>query len=402
MRRTAIPPLCFLACLLSMAHLSSAQTDFDTRNREGLSRNPAELTLLLATNDERHTFHLFETIPIELGFNSSRPSAYSIELDEAMNFAGATHNFEVEPENSVLLTELEWASHGVVCCDSNRRYLSQQPKVFKRELTDYLRFEKAGTYRVFFTTRRVFRGPGKYMDFAASKMLLTSNILTLTILPDDPEWDAQRLAETLRTLHAPHVRANYRALEQKIKKIEPETARYFAFTNRLNQTEFAQAQKALNALDTQEAIRERVQNLEMVSSEERMSKREFGGGVFIYQPLLASTTRPDLVVAAMEERAEDPAFGVDYDYVEWWAKYVVLRDHIELFRAPLGEAEQQKRIHSFLEEEIAAKKDIVLRLDSVLASKANMAKDVTTLTIKAAKADLAYATKGSVPTTTNH
>jgi hypothetical protein len=315
-----------------------------------------------------------------------------------MNFAGAAHNFDVEPENSVLLTELEWGSHGVVCCDSNRRYLSQQPTVFKRELTDYLRFEKAGTYRVFFTTRRVFRGPGKYMDFAASKMLLTSNVLTLTILPDDPEWDAQHLAETLRTLHDPHVRANYRASEQKIKKIEPETARYFASTNRLDQTELAQARKSLNALDTQEAIRERVQNLEMVSSEERMSQREFGGGFLIYQPLLASTTRPDLVVAAMEERAGDPAFGVDYDYVEWWAKYVVLRDHIELFR---GEAEQQKRIHSFLEDEVAAKKDIVLRLDSLLASKVGMAKDVTTLTLKAVKTDIAYETSGKVQTSAN-
>jgi hypothetical protein len=72
------------------------------------------------------------------------------------------------------------------------------------------------------------------MDFTASKMLLTANILTVTILPDDPEWDAQRLAETLRTLHDPHVRANYCTLEQKINETESETARYFAFANRLN------------------------------------------------------------------------------------------------------------------------------------------------------------------------
>jgi hypothetical protein len=337
MMRAALLPLSFLLCLLSAVHLCGTQTDFDIRNKEGLSRNPAGLTLLLKAEAERQTFHLFETIPIELEFSSSSPSTYSIELDEAMNFAGWTHRFQVEPENSVLLTELEWSSHGVVCCDSNRRFLSQQPTVFKTDLPDYLRFEEAGTYRLFFTTRRVFKGPGKYMDFTASKMLLTSNILTVTILPDDPEWDAQRLAETLWTLHDPHVRANYCALEQKINETESETARYFAFANRLNQTEFAQAQKALNALDTEEAIRERVRDMEMVSSEERMSEREFGGGVLLYQPLLASTTRPALVVRAMEERAEDPAFGVDYDYVEWWAKYVALRHHNELFRAPLGD-----------------------------------------------------------------
>lgn len=232
-------------------------------------------------------------------------------------------------------------------------------------------------------------------------MLLTSNVLTLTILPDDPEWDAQRLAETLRTLHDPHVRANYRALEQKIQKFEPETAKYFAFANRLNLTVFAQAQKALNALDTEEGIRERVQHMEMMSQEELTSERKFGGGVLMYQPYLTSTTRPDLVVAAMEARAEDPAFGVDYDYVEWWAKYVVLRDHIELFRAPL-DAEQQKRIHSFLGDDVTAKKDIVLRLESLLASKTGVAKDVTTLTLTAVKSDIAYETKDKAPSPSNH
>jgi len=157
--RAAPLPLCFVVCMLSAVHLCSAQTDFDIRNKEGLSRNPAGLTLLLKAEAERQTFHLFETIPIELEFSSSSPSTYSIELDEAMNFAGWTHRFQVEPENSVLLTELEWSSHGVVCCDSNRRYLSQQPTVFKRDLTDYLRFEKAGTYRLFSPRGAYSRGP---------------------------------------------------------------------------------------------------------------------------------------------------------------------------------------------------------------------------------------------------
>jgi hypothetical protein len=401
MRQTALRALCFVACLLSMAYPCHAQTDFDVRSKEGLSRNPAGLTLSLKTEDGRQTFHMFETIPIELEFSSSRPSTYSIERDETMNFAGATHKFEVEPENSVLVTLLDWQSHGVVCCGTDRRYLSQKPIAFKRELTDYLRFAKPGTYRVFFSTRRVFKGPGKYMDFRASKILITSNILTLTILPDDPEWDAQRLAETLQTLHDPHVRANYRALEEKISKIEPETARYFAFANRLNQTEFAQAQKALNALDTEEAIRERVKNMEMVSKEEIARERKFGGGLLLFQPLLASTTRPDLVVAAMELRAEDPALGVDYDYVDWWATYVVLRDHIELFRLPFDDAERQNRFHSFLEYEVAAKKAIVLRLESLLASKGGAAKDAPALTIKTVKTDIAYETKTKAQASAN-
>jgi hypothetical protein len=402
MRRSALLALCFLAWVPSAIRPRDAQTDLDIRNKEGLSRNPAGLKLLLKTKDDRQTFHLFETIPIELQFSSSRLATYSIELDEAMNFAGWTHKFEVEPADAVLLTQLEWSSHGVVCWDSNRRYLSEQPTVFKRELTDYLRFEKAGTYRLFFTTRRAFRGPGKYSDFAASEMLLTSNVLTLTILPDDPEWDAQRFTATLQTLDDPHVRANYRDLEAKIKKMEPLTVRYSAFANRLDQTEFAQAQKALNALDTLEGIRERVEDMEMVSKGDVASEREFGGGDLLYQPLLASTTRPDLVVAAMEARAEDPAFGVDYDYVDWWARHIVLRDHIGLFRFPLDDAEQQKRFHSFLQDEIAVKQDIVLRLESLLASKQGVAKDVTKLTVKTVKTDITYQTNAKVQSSTSH
>jgi hypothetical protein len=402
MKRTALLPVCIVASLLWVTHPSVAQTDFDIRNQDGIGHNPTGLRLLLKTEDDRQTFHLFETIPIELEFSSSRPSTYTIEMDESMNFAGWAHKFEVEPDNAILLTEREWSSQGVVCCDSDRRYLSRQPTVFKRELTDYMRFEKAGTYRIFFSTRRVFKGPTKYMDFGASKILLTSNILTITILPDDSNWDAQRLSETLRKLHDPRIRANYRALEQKIKEIQPETARYFAFANRLPRTEFAQAQKALNALDTQDAVRERVQNMEMVSKKESTTERESGGGFVIHQPLLASSTRPDLIVAALEARAEDPALGVDYDYVDWWARYIVLRDHPELLRPFPDETEHQKRTHSFLVCEAEAERNILDQLESLLASKEGLANTVTKLTIKAVKADLAYEAKGGVQLSTSH
>jgi hypothetical protein len=395
MRRITLLPLCLLGCLLSVAHPCGAQTDFDIGNKEGLSRNPAGVRLLLRTTDGRLTFHLFETIPVELNFSSSRPSTYSIELDESMNFAGWTHTFEVEPEKTVLLTLLERGLRGVICCDSDRRSLSHHPTVLKRELTDYLRFEKAGTYRLYLTTRRVFKGERKYDDFSASKILLTSNILTLTILPDDPEWDAQRLAETLRKLHDPHVKANYDALKHAIDSIGSSSRKFVAEANRLNQTELVQAQKALNALDTPEAIRERMNLMNIMPKEETSSEGDFVGGIELWQPLLASSMRPDLVIAAMEARAEDPDFGVDYDYVVWWARYIVARDHVELFRPFLDETDHHKRLHPSLESEVAAKRDIVLRLELLLALKKGGAKDITAVTIKTVKADIADQNKGN-------
>jgi hypothetical protein len=100
----------------------------------------------------------------------------------------------------------------------------------------------------------------------------------------------------------------------------------------------------------------------------------------------------------METRAEAPDFGVDYDYVDWWAKYIVMRDHIELFRSFPDETEHQTRIHSFLEYEVGTKQDILLQLESSLASKKGAAKDITTLTIKAMKADIANQTEGKTQT----
>src|ERR1700731_5036347 len=110
MRLAGLRPLFVLGCLLSVAYPTRAQTDFDNGNIQGLRRNPAGLKLELRTKDGRLTFHLFETIPVELEFSSSRPSTYSIELDESMNFAGWTHKFEVEPQEAVLLTMLELQS----------------------------------------------------------------------------------------------------------------------------------------------------------------------------------------------------------------------------------------------------------------------------------------------------
>jgi hypothetical protein len=237
-------------------------------NEDGLKGNPAGVKVVLRTKDGRSTFHLFEAIPIELDFSSAAPSAYSIELDEAMNFAGSANRFEVSSTDSVFLTFSQIVSGTAVCCASNKRYLSRKALTLRRELTDYLKFEKPGTYSLFFITNRVFRKLGKQDDFGPSKLTLVSNLLTLTILPDDPECDWQQLDTTLRKLHDPHVRANYLAVIHRAKQRETETDRDFGMANFVSQTELVAAQKSLNALDTDDAIRQRVKLMQMESKED--------------------------------------------------------------------------------------------------------------------------------------
>ncbi len=377
--------LSLLSCLLSIVRPCGAQTDFALRNKEGLSRNPAELKLFLRTEDGSATFHLFETIPIALEFTSTRPSAYSIELDEMMNFAGQASTFEVSPADSAFLPYPANGSPSAVCCSSDKRYLSLRPITLRRELTNYLRFERAGTYSVFLVTNRVFRGLGRRDDFDPSKLTLTSNILTLTILPDDPKWDSQKLTEALRELNDPRARANYYAALRRAKRLERETEEDFARSNRVSQTEYVKAQEALNALDTEEAIRERVNLMQMESKSELEMSRTGDSATLLPQPLLASTTRADLIVEAMKKRAEQPDFGVDFAYVQWWVKYLVQREHPELFRPLADEAEREKRIRQYSGFCFQAERALIGDLDALLATKTGNSADVTAVTIRVLK-----------------
>jgi hypothetical protein len=385
MSRPTLPSLALLASLLTTVLPCNAQTDFEARNKEGLSRNPGGVTLLLRTEDGRSAFHLFETIPIELDFSSTRPLTYSIELDEMMNTAGQANNYQVSPAGAVFLPYAQMGSRSFSCCASDRHYLDSRPTTLRRELTDQLRFARPGTYSVFLVTNRVFRGLGKPDNFDPSKLTLTSNLLTLTILPDDPEWDSQKLEETLRDLNDPQIRANYLVAITREKKLDSGIAQDFERLNHVERTKYARAQKALNALDTGEAIHERVKLMEKESKTYLDISREHNSATILWQPLLASTTRPDLVVEAMNKQAGQPEFGVDYTYLHWWVHYLVQRDHPELFRPRSNESERENRIHDYLIFQFQARRALTEGLEVLLPTKTVKAADVTALTIQVTK-----------------
>jgi hypothetical protein len=139
-----------------------------------------------------------------------------------------------------------------------------------------------------------------------------------------------------------------------------ETAADFAYENVVSQTEFALAQKALNAIDTEEAIRERIELMDKESKAESEMSSKFTSGTILLQPLVRSTTPPDTFATAMEQRAKTPEFAVDFDYVERWSGFLVQRDHPELFRPTEGGIPPtQEPVHAFLAEMRAAELNIV-------------------------------------------
>jgi hypothetical protein len=172
-----------------------ALSPFEKFNAEAARNNPEGLRVELRTRDEKGAYHLYETIPIDLIFASSTPATYSIELSEGMNAAGRTNHFFVEPTD--IAFENNIFPYGMICCGSDRPYLRHGPTVLHRDLTNFLRFEKAGRYQVFYSTRRVFRGKAnpnsKDIYQEQSELTATSNLLNLTILPDDPEWDTKHI-----------------------------------------------------------------------------------------------------------------------------------------------------------------------------------------------------------------
>lgn len=384
MRRVSSPLVCLLSCIVIGGAACGVQTGFEAQSQQARNRNPPGVGVILRTASVKTAFHLFETIPIELVFQASTPDTYSIELDEAMNVPGGANLFAVSPTNSVFLPNPPFELVGFVCCASDRRYLSPQAIILERELTDYMRFEKPGTYSLYYTTRRVFRGTGKPVYVHMSPLTLTSNVLTITILPDDPAWDAARLAETLRKLRDPKIKADYARVASETPRSDAE--RDFYVQNRVNQTELVKAQEALNALDTEDAIRDRIK-LMYRNTKEDLEAMKYGALASEAQPLLLSTTRPDLVAGCMEERADEPQFAVDYDFVVTWSKFLLQQEHPELFRpkAVVSFSQPSRAPLKFREEQAGVWRVILHDLQAAVAQKKGTAAKLTAFTIKQMK-----------------
>lgn len=390
MRLTVLERRLPLSLLLICASAAWGQEDFLAGHEAGLQCNPPGVKLILRTRNRGATYHLFEPIPIDLQFSSEKPFAYTIELDEMMNLAGKSDTFQVDARSTVLLAPKSTTFKGFICCGSYRRYLSAQPTSLQRELTDYLRFEQPGTYSMYLTTRRIFHGMQKANHPDESDLSLTSNVLTLTILPDDPQWDAVQLVDVLRTLDDPRVQTAYVSAKHRVRKIPSETAQDFATSNRVDLTEFVLTQKALNMLDTPEAIRERVLRIKQ-SPHDQVPDSE--AAVALWEESLASSTRPELIAAALARRAEEPDFGVTYGFVALWERFIAQRDNPELFRPARNKAEHYKNDLDYLSKCVEAESGLIPRLEGLVPGKSVEAAAVTSQTIRILKEHREYRQK---------
>jgi hypothetical protein len=200
-------------------------------------------------------------------------------------------------------------------------------------------------------------------------------------LPDDDQWDSQQLSAILGLLSDPPVKANYLAAVKRAKQLPTETASDFAMTNIVSQTEFVTAQQSLNALDSDEAIRQRVKMIQMESKEALAMARDYRTGSVLPQRFLESSTRADFFVQRMMERAEEPDFGVDYNCDYWWTRFLVQQHDAEVLRPFHDETQRRKNSQDYSSYLREAQLEILANLESAVQSKKGEAHKITALTI---------------------
>ena len=354
----------FISLLAGWALIAGQpQSDFELRHAAALKARPAGLTATLQTRNGRTTFNLFEPIPLEAAFSSSRPNTYSIEIKEGYNAAGVDYWFAVDRLQDTIRNEEPGTILGIVCCMNERPYLTSRPTVLTYQLGNFLRFEKAGRYQVYYTTRRVFHGLGPAGDqgHGLSDFTTVTNILTLTILPDDPDWDRQQLATLLGIIKNPARRP----------------------------AEKAGASHALSLLDTPEGIEARINELDNTERAKWMFPNEAAALSRNRSSMILYTTRPDLVCAALESRALQPDFAITSDFARTWMLMLMRRDHRERYLAT--EDRRQAGETHLLQNTLLtpAYREMVDKLESALPGKREPAREITAATLAKLREDLA-------------
>jgi hypothetical protein len=202
--------------LLALSVACSAQQispSFDEQHAGGVEQNPPGVALTISTRDGHSVYHLSDTLYFRLSFTSKKSDVYTVELDSAMSRAGVSDDFVIQRPDVTVPIHSQPSLMGYVCCDTNRRYVRNEPLVadtalrmeyLERSLNFQLRDSqvlgaippfakklKPGEYAIFLQSRRLMRGwPKSEHDqyHAISDIVVTSNnVLHITILPDVPK-----------------------------------------------------------------------------------------------------------------------------------------------------------------------------------------------------------------------
>ncbi len=206
--------------------VKSGAISFDDAFAQGKARNPDGLIFTVSLGDKTQ-FHMGELIPIELRFSSTRPKAYKTEMrnyDRSGRLNGMD-DFVVSPSEGVVdpLGSVDfWGMFGGI--SAMPPILSLKPAVVPLTLTEYLRFDKPGKYRLFVTSNRVFSASQTDASMFGSPTAV-SDIVEFEILPFDAAWSSQKLKDIVARLGSTNGALRQQAGEELCYLDTPEAIR---------------------------------------------------------------------------------------------------------------------------------------------------------------------------------
>ncbi len=253
--------------------IAKPEDDFETKQREGLSKNPEGVVFTLRLAGGKTQFKRGEAIGLVLEFSSSLPKTFRME--------GATYDrsgrldldkFHLDRQEGIVdpMRDYRRGMGGGLRSDPD---LSEKPSLIHYDLNEWFRFDRVGTYRLYLTSPRVYRIQ-EFVNVKRESLAVTSNLIEFEVVASDPEWASAQFEQALRTLDSKEIEA-YRA-----------------------------ASRVLRFLGTKEAIREMVRRL---CDQDNPYGFEFRFG-------LTGAPQRDFVIEEMEERlvAADQPVTSDY------------------------------------------------------------------------------------------
>ena len=243
-----------------------------------LAAQTPEVELRLSTLEGKTSFHLGETIALQLSFTSTAAGKYYIPRgswdDKGPTFA---ESFRTVPNAPAAPRPANGRVMGGI---GTNQELSAKPAVLPVDLNAWVRFDRAGHYRVRATSNRVKQGdPSRFMG---TPVELESNEIEIELL-DDPAWRTAQAAECVRVLQAVPRNGDTETHEERMA-----------------------AAHQLGYLDTPESVRE--------------SARLFDGSdvqvdQVLRRGLLLSSRRP-LAIEAMGQALVDPSHPIVPSFME--------------------------------------------------------------------------------------
>jgi hypothetical protein len=158
---------------------------------------PDDVTLTISLSKTQSSFHVGETIPIELEFKASTAGVYQIEMRDYDRSGRTTSEvYDVSPKGRDPLET--YFKDGVFMMGGlgGPRSLGPEPVVFHHDLNEWVALDKPGRYKLTVESRRVSLAADRYSP-KNGRAPVRSNEITFQVIKSDPAWERRVITDAV-------------------------------------------------------------------------------------------------------------------------------------------------------------------------------------------------------------